>query len=87
MFIMQQEDYITVPEYAKRVGLSRSQVFRIVQSGEIRSRKFGRMYLIPVEELNKITGNFSAEDTDLVAKGVKKVISEYGEVIRDLGDK
>jgi len=84
---MQPKEFFTVPEFAKEIGLSRSQVFRIVQSGKIKAEKFGKIYLIPAEELNRITGESSVRDQKLIAEGVNRVISEYGTVIKDLGDK
>lgn len=87
VFIMQRKEFLTIPEFAKEIGLSRSQVFRLVQSGKIKAERFGKLHLIPVEELNRITGEISVGDRKLIAEGVKKVMSDYGVVIRDLGDK
>ena len=84
---MQHRDFLTIPQFADEIGLSRSQVFRIVKAGKIQAEKFGRVYLIPSEELHRLTGEKSAADQRLIGLGVKKVIKEYGEVIRDLGDK
>jgi len=84
---MQQKEFYTIPEFAREIGLSRSQVFRIVKKGEIRAQRFGKLYLIPKDELNRLTGDASQSDRDSIRDGVEKVLREYGEVIRELGDK
>ncbi|OQA51993.1 MAG: Helix-turn-helix domain protein [candidate division WS2 bacterium ADurb.Bin280] len=87
VFIMQQKDFYTIPEFANEIGLSRSQVFRIVKKGEIKAQRFGKLYLIPKEELDHLTGDVTQNDRDSIKDGVEKVLEEYGEVIRELGDK
>lgn len=66
--------------------MSRSQIFRRVQKGLIEAQKIGHIYLIPIEELQKITGEISDTDHQLIARGVKKTLKDYGSVIKDLGD-
>lgn len=84
---MQRKEFYTIPEFAFEVGLSRSQVFRIVQAGKIKAERFGKLYLIPREELDRLTGDKSEADQKLIDSGVKRVMKEYGDVIRELGDK
>jgi len=84
--VMQHQDFITIPDFANRIGMSRSQIFRRVQKGLIEAQKIGHVYLIPIEELHKITGETSDRDRDLIIKGVKRTLRDYGSVIRDLGD-
>ncbi|MCX6810091.1 MAG: excisionase family DNA-binding protein [Candidatus Berkelbacteria bacterium] len=83
---MKQPEYITIADFANRIGLSRVQIFRRVKSGQIKAERFGRAYLIPIEELQKITGEISELDHGLINKGVKKTLKDYGSVIKDLGE-
>jgi len=83
---MEQNEYISVAEFAKEIGLSRTQVFRYVKNGTIQAKRFGHAYLIPADELRKVTGEISDTDRLLIDKAVKKTLKDYGSVIKDLGD-
>lgn len=84
---MQHEKYLTIPELAKIIGLSRSQVFRKVQAGLIPHQKVGRINLISKDYVNTVLalGNVTIEDQKEIEKAVKKVVSQYGDVIKKLG--
>jgi len=83
---MMNNKYVSIADFAKEIGLSRVQVFRRVKNGSIKAEQFGRAYLIPIEELQRITGDISDKDRELIVKGVKKTLKDYGSVIKDLGD-
>lgn len=83
---MQQEKFITVPQLAKIMGLSRSQVFRKVQAGEIPAQKIGRIFVVSKDYVDALTGEISSKDEKVIKKGVNKTLKEYGEVIKQLGD-
>ena len=83
--IMQHKEYLTIPELAKIMGLSRSQVFRKVQAGLIPHQKVGRIYLISKDYANSILGDLTEEDQKQIEKAVKKVVRQYGDVIKKLG--
>lgn len=83
---MQPKNYLTIPEFAEKIGLSRSQVFRRVKAGLVKAEKAGKIHLIPIDELYKITGEVTQQDRHLIAHGVKKTLKDYGSVIKDLGD-
>ncbi len=80
-----EKEFITIPDFALAIGMSRSQIFRRVKAGLIKSERFGKNYLIPIGELNKITGEISGNDKSLITKGVEKTLRDYGSVIKDLG--
>ena len=84
---MQHENFLTVPELAEKMGLSRSQVFRRVQAGLIPHQKAGRIYLIPKEYADTVLalGELTKKDQQQVEKAVKKVVHQYGDVIKKLG--
>ena len=84
--IMQPKKFYTIPEAAKKIGLSRSQVFRKVQAGQIPAQRFGKNYLIDSRALNFLTGEIDSHDIRSIEKAVRKTLKDYGEVIRDLGD-
>ena len=54
--------YITIPQLAKMLGVSRVTVYRKVKSGKIPATKIGHTYVISDEEMDKILGNQLSED-------------------------
>ena len=49
---MPKEGYITIPQLAKRLGLSRIAIYKRVKKGEIPATKIGRMYVITDQTIN-----------------------------------
>jgi len=82
----QKKQYISIPELAKLLGLSRIAVFRKVKSGEIPAVRIGRNYAISYKHIGKILGKTLNEtDKEEIDKAVKKTVDEYGEVLKLLG--
>jgi excisionase family DNA binding protein len=42
---------VTANEAAQRLGLTESQVCRLIRSGKIKARKIGYMWLVDIDEL------------------------------------
>ncbi len=81
-----QREYITIPELAKILGLSRIAVFRKVKSGEIKAIKIGRNYAISGKHLDSIMGkSLNEDDKKEIEAAVKKTVSEYSQTLRLLG--
>ncbi len=81
-----KKHYITIPELAKLLGLSRIAVFNKVKRGEIPAERIGRNYAISYHHLDKILGKTLNEaDKKEIDKAVKKTVDEYGEVLKLLG--
>ena len=79
-------DFITIPQLAKILGISRIAVYKKVKSGKIRAKKIGKMYLIPKAYVEDILGKSLKEgDKNEIEKAVQKTVDEYGEVLRMLG--
>ncbi len=84
---MVNQKYITIPQLAKLLGLSRIEVYRRVRKGQIKAEKIGRMYVIKDKEVAYILGKkLTAKDKVQIEKAVKKAVKEYGEVLRKLGE-
>ncbi|MFC1546438.1 helix-turn-helix domain-containing protein [bacterium] len=82
---MPQKKYLTIPELAKIMGLSRIAIYKVT-SGKIKSIRIGRNYAIPIKELEFISSKkLNKEAKNLINKAVNKTISEYGEVLKKLG--
>jgi len=84
---MVNQKYITIPQLAELLGLSRIEVYRRVRKGQIKAEKIGRMYVIKDKEVAYILGKkLTAKDKGQIEKAVKKAVKEYGEVLRKLGE-
>ncbi len=80
------KQYISIPELAKLLGLSRVAVFKKVKSGEIPAVRIGRNYAISLRFIDKILGKILSEaDKKEIDAAVEKTVQEYGEVLKLLG--
>lgn len=83
---MVKQKYITIPELAKLMGLSRIEVYRKVKKGQIPAIKIGRNYAISDRDINHILGKeMSDKEKKRVDAAVRKTVREYGEVLKKLG--
>lgn len=78
--------YVTIPELARMLGLSRITVFKKVKKGEIKAIKIGKTYGIPQKSLDAIFGKVLGEEQKTeIDRAVKKTVSEYGATLKLLG--
>jgi len=83
---MDKSGYITIPELAKILGVSRIAVYNKVKKGQIKAEKIGRSYAIPRKSVANILGEALAdEDKRQIDAAVKKVVEEYGHTLKLLG--
>ena len=81
-----KNDYITIPELAKILGLSRIAVFKRVKKGAIKAVKIGRNYAIPRAYIDSILGKTLGDsDKKEIDMAVKKTVKEYGRTLKLLG--
>jgi len=81
-----EKEYISVNELAGLLHISRQAVIKKINNSQIKAIKIGRNYVIPKKEYSYILQHEISEKIKLeIDKGVKKVISEYGEVLKLLG--
>jgi len=84
---MERSEYITIPELAKILGLTRIAVYKRVKKGQIKAIKIGRNYAIPKKYISDILGRTLTEKAKKeIDEAVKKTVIEYGEVLRLLGN-
>jgi excisionase family DNA binding protein len=83
---MTNRPYITISELADLLGISHVAVWKRVKKGQIKAEKIGNMYVITDWEVAKILRKKpTAKDKSRIEKAVKKVVEEYGDVLRKLG--
>jgi excisionase family DNA binding protein len=82
---MVKKKYLTIPELAKLLGKSRISVYKDVKSGKIAATRIGRNYVISDRNIGSILGNeMTSKDKKRVSHAVKRVVREYGEVLKRL---
>jgi len=88
---MAKKEYLTIPQLAKLIGVTRMAIYKKVKSGKIKAIKIGRNYAIPKDYFKKhitnVTGKpLSQEEKRKIEDAMEKTLSEYGEVLRLLGN-
>jgi len=83
---MKKSEYITIPQLARILGLSRVAVYKKVKKGQIKAVRIGRTFAIPRRYVASILGKALAqEDKKQIDDAVKKTIKEYGQTLKLLG--
>jgi len=81
-----ENEYITIPELAKILGISRIAVFNKVKQGKIKATKIGRNYAISRKILGVISGQaLDEQDKKEIDLAVKKTVAEFGQTLKLLG--
>ncbi len=83
---MEKYKYLSIPEVAKLLGISRIAVYKKVKKGQIQAEKIGRAYAVPREIISSILGG-SLDDRAKkeINEVVEATMNEYGETLRLLG--
>lgn len=83
---MRKSGYITIPQLAKILGISRIAVYKKVKKGQIKAIRIGRTFAIPQKQIANILGKaLGKQDKKQIDNAIKKTVKEYGEVLRLLG--
>ena len=82
--------YISAPELAKLLGVSRTAVFKRIDSGDIKAEKIGRNYAITEREVKRITQGVLTEQVSdsektTLKNGSKKVLKDFSQTLKLLG--
>ena len=83
---MKKDKYITIPQLAKIMGLSRIAVYKKVKKGQIKAVRIGRTFAIDRKYVLRIMGkDLAREDKKQIDDAVKKTVREYGQTLKLLG--
>ena len=83
---MPAQDELTISMLAKRLGVSRTVVWRRVKRGEIAARMVGKTYVITDPTVREmLDGKLNDQAKKQIEAAVLKTISEYGDVLKKLG--
>ncbi|MFH1369704.1 MAG: helix-turn-helix domain-containing protein [Planctomycetota bacterium] len=81
-----KSEYLTIPQLAKILGISRIAVYHKVKKGQIKAQKIGRSYAIPQDTIGGTRSRpLSAGEIRRLDAAIQKVVKEYGETLRLLG--
>ena len=83
---MPNKEYITIPELAKLLGVSRIAIYNRVKKGQIPATRVGRIYIITDRTIKDILGKeVTTKGKKRIDIAVRKTLQEYGEVLKKLG--
>lgn len=83
---MKNKEFLTIPELARILGISRIAAYKKVKKGQIQAAKIGHDYAVPKKIVANILGEtLSDDDKKEISRAVKKTVKEYGEVLKLLG--
>jgi excisionase family DNA binding protein len=83
---MPRKEYITIPELARLLGVSRIAIYNRVKKGQIPATRIGRTYIIKDQTIRDILGKeVTTKGKKRIDAAVRKTVREYGEVLKRLG--
>lgn len=84
--MIKKADFLSIPEVAKLLGITRTAVYMQVQRGTIKAKRAGRIYLIQKQYILHMAGHFlSKKDRNQIDQVVKRAFKQYGEALKRLG--
>ena len=84
---MDHAKYITIPELAKLLGVSRIAIYKRVKKGQIPATKIGRTYVITDQTIADILGKeVTSRGKERIDAAVRRTVREYGEVLKQLAN-
>jgi excisionase family DNA binding protein len=73
-----KREYLTIPQLAKILGISRIAVYRKVKKGQIKAQKIGRNYAIPREAVGISRGKpLSTSKKRQIGAAVRKAFETF----------
>jgi excisionase family DNA binding protein len=83
---MTNKRYVTIPELARLLGVSRIAIYNRVKKGQIPATKIGKTYVITDQTIAYILGKeVTRKGKGRIDAAVRKTVREYGEVLKQLG--
>ena len=80
---MREEKYITIPQLARLLGVSRIAIYKRIKKGQIPARKIGRDYAITDQTVAEILGKrVTDQGKKRIDDAVHRTVSEYSEVLK-----
>jgi excisionase family DNA binding protein len=80
------EKLLSTSQVAEILGISRIAVHKKIKAGKLKATKVGRNYVINSSDLSIDEESLTNEQEKVIHTVVDKVIDEYGETLRLLGE-
>lgn len=77
---------LSTSQVAEILGISRIAVHKRIKTGKLKATKVGRNYVINYSDLPMTEKPLTNEQKEIIHTVVNKVIDEYGETLRLLGE-
>ena len=83
---MSEKEYLSIPQLARLLGLSRVAVYKKVKKGQIKAVRIGRNFAIHQKQLSQILGqSLSPARKKQIDQAVRRLIRDYSETLKLLG--
>lgn len=83
---MKNGKYLTIPQAAGILGISRTAVYKKVKKGQIKAVRIGRNFAIPKSAIiNTLGGDLTGPAKKQIEAAVRKTVREYADVLKRLG--
>lgn len=80
---MTNQKYITIPQLAKLLGVSRVAIYNRVKKGQVPAVRIGRDYAIADQTVAEILGRkVTKQGKQRIDDAVHKTVREYGEALK-----
>jgi len=83
---MAKNSFISTTEASQILGVSRVTVFNMIKDGRLKATKIGRNYAIDRQDIGGIFNELSTEDKKRTSSAMKRVMRDYGETLKLLGN-
>ncbi|MFA6525464.1 MAG: helix-turn-helix domain-containing protein [Patescibacteria group bacterium] len=81
------KDFLSTTEVAEMLGISRVAVFNRIKRGEIKADKIGRNFVVRRDQFGGVfKKSLEKDEKEVVDMAVEKVLKEYGETLKLLGN-
>ncbi|MBN1270109.1 MAG: helix-turn-helix domain-containing protein [Kiritimatiellae bacterium] len=81
-----EKKFVTIPELAALLGVSRITIYNRVKKGQIPATKVGKTYIITDKTVADVLGGkLTDRGKARIDAAVRKTVREYGELLKKLG--
>lgn len=82
-----KKQFYTITELAGILNISRQAIFKRIKNGQLKAEIAGNSYIINKKDLSDIIDdNLTDKIKSEINKGIAKVIKEYGDTLKMLGN-
>ena len=77
-----ENEYLSIPQAAKELGVNRVVLYRKVKEGSVVAVRVGKNYIIHRSQINPVHRPMTEADKRRIEKAVTRVVKEYGDVLK-----